>query len=141
MPPVGCASRRGPGWSLRSGSVAPPWTSTRTIEHGESSSAHWLSERRLRLALLIAFVESLLVLFSAHGWRYVIIAVILALAAYWFLGRRRPGVVYEITWIAAVSQLLAVLVPVLWVLVKTLALIVLIALAVFLLAALLLDRK
>ena len=60
---------------------------------------------------------------------------------YWFLGRRAPGVVYEITWVAAVSQLLAVLVPVLWVLVKTLALIVLIALAVFLLAALLLDRK
>jgi len=34
-----------------------------------------------------------------------------------------------------------VLVPVLWVLVKALALIVLIGLAVFLLAALLLDRK
>jgi hypothetical protein len=34
-----------------------------------------------------------------------------------------------------------VLVPVLWVLVKTLALIVLVGLAVFLLAALLLDRK
>jgi len=111
------------------------------IEHGESSSARWLRERRLRLALLIAFVESLLVLFSAHGWRYVIIAVILAVAAYWFVGRRRSGVVYEITWVAAVSQLLAVLVPVLWVLVKTLALIVLIGLAVFLLAALLLDRK
>jgi hypothetical protein len=111
------------------------------IEHRQSASALWLRERRMRLALLIAFVESLLVLFSAHGWRYVIIAVILALAAYWFLGRRRPGVVYEVTWIAAVSQLLAVLVPVLWVLVKTLALIVLIALAVFLLAALLLDRK
>ena len=111
------------------------------IEHGESSSARWLRERRLRLALLIAFVESLLVLFSAHGWRYVIIAVILAVAAYWFVGRRRSGVVYEITWVAAVSQLLAVLVPVLWVLVKTVALIVLIGLAVFLLAALLLDRK
>ena len=111
------------------------------VEHRQSSSALWLRERRLRLALLIAFVESLLVLFSAHGWRYVIIAAILALAAYWFLGRRWPGVVHEITWVAAVSQLLAVLVPVLWVLVKTLALIVLIALAVFLLAALLLDRK
>jgi hypothetical protein len=111
------------------------------VEHRQSSSALWLRERRLRLALLIAFVESLLVLFSAHGWRYVIIAVIVALAAYWFVGRRWRGVVYEITWVAAVSQLLAVLVPVLWVLVKTLALIVLIALAVFLLAALLLDRK
>ena len=113
----------------------------RTIEHRESSSTRWLRERRLRLALLIAFVESLLVLLSAHGWRYVIIAVILAVVAYWFVGRRRAGTVYEITWIAAVSQLLAVLVPVLWVLVQTLALIVLVGLAVFLLAALLLDRK
>jgi hypothetical protein len=114
---------------------------TRTIEHGESSSARWLRERRLRLALLIAFVESLLVLFSEHGWWYVVGAAFLAVLAYWFVGRRRSGVIYEITWVAAVSQLLAVLVPVLWVLVKTLALIVLIALAVFLLAALLLDRK
>ena len=113
----------------------------RVIEHRQGASALWLRERRLRIALLIAFVESLLVLFSAHGWRYVTIGVIVALAAYWFVGRRRPGVIYEITWVAAVSQLLAVLVPVLWVLVKTLALIVLIGLAVFLLAALLLDRK
>jgi hypothetical protein len=113
----------------------------RTIEHRESSSARWLRDRRLRIALLIAFVESLVVLFSEHGWRYVIIAAIVAVLAYWFVGRRKPGTIYEITWIAATSQLLAVLVPVLWVLVKTLALIVLIGLAVFLLAALLLDRK
>jgi hypothetical protein len=113
----------------------------RTIEHGESASARWLRERRLRVALLIAFVESLLVLFSDHGWRYVIITAVVALAAYWFLGRRWPGVIYEATWIAAVSQLLAVLVPVLWVLVKVVALVVLVGLAVFLLAALLLDRK
>jgi hypothetical protein len=113
----------------------------RTIEHGESSSAHWLRERRLRLALLIAFVESIVILFSDHGWWYVVGAAFLAVLAYWFIGRRRTGVVYEITWVAAVSQLLAVLVPVLWELFKIVALIVLIALAIFLLAALLLDRK
>src|SRR5262245_26434624 len=111
------------------------------IEHRESSSARWLRERRIRLALLIAFVESLVVLFSDHGWRYVILAVIVSLLAYWFVGRRMPGTVYEITWVAAVSQLLAVLVPVLWVVVQTLAIIVLVGLALFLLAALLLDRK
>jgi hypothetical protein len=111
------------------------------IEHRQSASGLWLRERRLRLALLIAFVESLLVLFSDHGWRYVLIAVVLAVAAHWFVGRHRTGVAYEITWIAAVSQLLAVLVPVLWELVKVVALVVLVGLAVFLLAALLLDRK
>jgi hypothetical protein len=113
----------------------------RTIEHGESSSARWLRERRLRLALLIAFVESIVILFSEHGWWYVVGAAFLAVLAYWFIGRRRSGVVYEITWVAAVSQLLAVLVPVLWEVFKVVALIVLVALAVFLLAALLLDRK
>jgi len=111
------------------------------IEHGQSTSAHWLRERRLRIALLVAFVESLLVLFSTHGWWYVVAAAVVALAAYWFLGRRMQGIAYEITWIAAVSQLLAVLVPVLWELVKVAAIVVLVALALFLLAALLFDRK
>ena len=113
----------------------------RAIEHRQSASAHWLRERRIRMALLIAFVESLLVLFSEHGWRYVLIAAVVAVLAYWFVGRRRSGVVYEVTWVAAASQLLAVLVPVLWVVVKTLAIIVLVGLALFLLAALLLDRR
>ena len=113
----------------------------RVVEHRQGASAHWLRDRRLRLALLIAFVESLLVLFSDHGWRFVIIAATVAIVAYWFVGRRRSGLIYEITWIAAASQLLAVLVPVLWVLVKTIAIIVLVGLAIFLLVALLIDRK
>jgi len=89
----------------------------------------------------VAFVESIVILFSEHGWWYVVGAAVLAVLAYWFIGRHRSGVIYEVTWVAAASQLLAVLVPVLWELVKIVALIVLVALAVFLLAALLLDRK
>jgi hypothetical protein len=113
----------------------------RVVEHRQSASAHWLRERRLRIALLIAFVESLLVLFSSHGWWFVVLAAAVAVAAHWFVGRRRPGLVHEITWVAAVSQLLAVMVPVLWVLVKTIAIIVLVGLAIFLLVALLVDRR
>jgi hypothetical protein len=112
-----------------------------TIEHRQSSSARWLRERRLRLALLIAFIESLLVLSSDHGWRYVVIAAIIALAVYWFLGRRRPGVVYELTWVAAFSQLLAAIVPFLWGLLWWLGAILLVVLGLLMLAALLLDRK
>jgi hypothetical protein len=111
------------------------------VEHRQSAPAHWLRERRLRLALLIAFVESLLVLFSDHGWWYVVAAAVVFVAAHWFVGRRKPGIIHEITWTAAVSQLLAVIVPVLWVLVKTIAIIVLLILAVFLLVALLVDRR
>jgi hypothetical protein len=113
----------------------------RVVEHGQSSSAYWLRERRLRVALLIAFVESLLVLFSDHGWRYVVVAAIVAVVVYWFVGRRRPGVVRELAWIAATSQLLAVVVPVLWDLVQWLATVVLVMLAIFLLVALLVDRR
>jgi hypothetical protein len=111
------------------------------VEHREGGATRWMRERRLRLALLIAFVESLLVLLSSHGWRYVLIATVAAVALHWFVGRRNPGLLHEITWTAAVSQLLAVLVPILWVLVKTIAIIVLVLLAVFLLAALLIDRR
>jgi hypothetical protein len=110
------------------------------IEHRESSSHRWLRERRLRIALLIAFIESLLVLFSDHGWWYVLGAAIVAVLLY-FVGRRTSsGLVHELTWILAVSQLISVLVPVLWLLVKTLAIIVLVLIGLFLLAILLLDR-
>ncbi len=110
------------------------------IEHRESAPARWLRERRLRIALLIAFVESLLVLFSDHGWWYVVGAAVVAVCLY-FLGRRTTSnFVHESTWILATSQLISVLVPVLWVAVKTLAIIVLVLIGLFFLAILLLDR-
>jgi hypothetical protein len=115
--------------------------SERVVEHRQSTSAHWLRERRLRIALLIAFVESVLVLFSDHGWWFVVLAAVVAVIAHWFVGRRLSGIVHEVTWVAAVSQLIAVMVPVLWVLVKTIAIIVLVGLALFLLVALLVDRR
>jgi hypothetical protein len=111
------------------------------VEHRGGAAARWLRERRLRLALLIAFVESVLVLLSSHGWWYVLAAAVVAVALHWFVGRRNPGLLHEITWTAAVSQLLAVIVPVLWEVVKLIAIIVLVILALFLLAALLIDRR
>ena len=113
----------------------------RMIEHRQSASALWLRERRLRLALLIAFIESLLVLTSNHGWRYVAIAALIAVLAFWFGGRRRPGVLYEITWVAAFSQVVAFLVPFFVGLLWWLGTILLIVLGLLMLAALLLDRK
>ncbi|HEX5469349.1 MAG TPA: hypothetical protein VFW80_09925 [Gaiellaceae bacterium] len=113
----------------------------RVIEHRESAAAQWMRDRRLRLALLIAFVESLVVLFSEHGWWYVVAAAVVACAAHWFVGRRKGGVLHEITWTAAVSQLLAMFVPILWEVVKILAIVVLLILGGFLLVTLLLDRK
>jgi hypothetical protein len=139
-PPAGCAGGRGSGSWPQSGSVAAVSVEP-VVEHRESAPARWLRERRLRIALLIALIESLLVLFSNHGWWYVVAAAAIAVGLYWFAHQKmQNALAREVTWILAVSQLVAVLVPVLWVLVRTLAIIALVLLALFFLAILLLDR-
>lgn len=110
------------------------------VEHRASASARWLHDRRFRIALLIAFIESLLVVTSSLGWFWVVGAAVLAGALY-LLGRRTASpTVHEVTWILAVSQTISVLVPVLWEVVKFLAVVVLVLLGLFFLAILLLDR-
>lgn len=112
----------------------------RPVEHRESAAGRWLRERRLRIALLIAFIESLAVVTSNLGWFWVLGAAVLAAALY-LLGRRTgSGIVHEVTWILAASQLISLVVPLLWEFVKFLAILVLVLLALFFLAILLLDR-
>jgi hypothetical protein len=110
------------------------------VEHRQSASARWLRERRFRIALLIAFIESLAVVTSSLGWFWVVGAAALAVALY-LLGRRTDSaIVREATWILAASQLISVIVPLLWEAVKFLAILVLVLFALFFLAILLLDR-
>jgi hypothetical protein len=110
------------------------------VEHRQSAGARWLRERRLRIALLIAFIESLLVIFSSLGWFWVVGAATVAVALY-LLGRRTgSATMQEATWILAASQLISLIVPLLWEVVKFLAILVLVLLALFFLAILLLDR-
>jgi hypothetical protein len=110
------------------------------VEHRQSASARWLRQRRFRIALLIAFIESLAVVTSSLGWFWVVGAAVIAVALY-LLGRRTDsGVVREVTWILAASQLISVIVPLLWEAVKFLAILVLVLFALFFLAILLLDR-
>jgi hypothetical protein len=110
------------------------------VEHRESAPAHWLRERRLRIALLIAFIESLLVVSSSLGWFWVVGAAIVASALYLLGGRTSSRVIHEVTWVLAASQLISVIVPLLWEVVKFLAILVLVLLALFFLAIVLLDR-
>jgi len=110
------------------------------VEHRQSAGERWLRERRLRIALLIAFIESLLVIFSSLGWFWVVGAAAVAVALY-LLGRRTgSATVRQVTWVLAASQLIALIVPLLWEVVKFLAILVLVLLALFFLAILLLDR-
>jgi hypothetical protein len=117
-------------------------TTTPAIEAHESSRGTWLRARRTRLALVIGLVESLVILVSDDGWFVVLALAALAVALYFFVGRAsRHHSVRELTWIAAASQLIAMLVPVLWVLVKGVAIAVLVVMALILLVLLLVDRN
>jgi apolipoprotein N-acyltransferase len=82
------------------------------IEAGTTRTGRWLRERRLRLALWVAVVEGLLVALTHDltRWTVLVIAVIV-LAFYMTAGRSmRWDVVRQLSWIAAASQALAILV-------------------------------
>jgi hypothetical protein len=108
----------------------------------ESTSGLWLHERRLRVALLIGLVESIAVVIGGLGWFWVLAVAAAAVAFYIFVGRDfRFHAVREASWIAAASQLIAVIVPVLWEVLRIVAILVLVVMAAILLVMLLADRR
>ena len=112
------------------------------IEAGQGGRGHWIRERRLRLALLIGLVESLLVVWGGLGWFWVLALAAVAVALHVFVGRAaRYHALRELAWILAASQLIAVIVPVLWVVAKFVAVVILVAMAAVLLLMLLMDRR
>lgn len=113
-----------------------------TIEHGDTRLGRRLRENRLKLALLIALVEGILVLVGEIDWWVVVVLAIAATALYVLRGRasRRDGV-RQATWIAAVSQVAVVLVPALALVVTALAVVALVLLALVALVVLLRDRR
>jgi hypothetical protein len=112
------------------------------VEHRESRFARRLRRRRLHVALAIAAVEGILVLAGVIPWWFVIALVIAAVAGYVWVGRdHRNPTLRAASWVAAVSQLVVVLVPVAVVLIGLLAIVLVALLAVGALATLLLDRR
>ena len=111
------------------------------IEHGETRLARRIRQNRVKVALAIAALEGILVLAGAIPWWLVVIVALASLGAYaaWGRDHENPDV-RVVTWTAAVSQLVVVLVPVLAGAVVVLAAIAVVACAVLALAALLLDR-
>jgi hypothetical protein len=85
------------------------------IEAGTTRMGRWLRGRRIRLALWVAVIEGVLVAITADltKWTILVIAVIL-LAFYVVAGRNlRWDVGRQLSWIAAASQALTILVVVL----------------------------
>jgi uncharacterized membrane protein len=112
------------------------------IEHGSSRRGGWLRERRLKLALGLAVAEGLLVAVDVIPALLAIIVAIASLALYFYWARgHSSGVLRETFWIVAVWQAIVLLVPVLAVIVGTLALVAVAVIAVIALVALFADRR
>jgi hypothetical protein len=96
----------------------------------------------MRIALWIAVVEGVLVLFDViPGWWAIGLAVLLV--AFWALVGRRlsSDSAREIAWIAAFSQLVVAVLPLLLAVLTMVAIIALVVIAAVALALLFLDRR
>lgn len=112
------------------------------IEHGESASERRLRLLRFRIALCIAIVEGIVVLAGGLHWWVTVLLAVVAVGAYLGYGRAHErSRVRSLTWIAAVSQLVVVVVPALVAIAVALAVVVLVLLAIAVLVVLLLDRR
>jgi hypothetical protein len=112
------------------------------IEHGSSRTGRWLRERRIRIALWIAVIEGVLIVFHQISVPIALIVAVAVVVLYFSAGNRlRSDVAGQIAWVAAVSQALVMLVPVLVIIVGTVALIIVGALAVVALVLLFSDRR
>ncbi len=111
------------------------------VEHHESPLSRRLRRRRARIAIGIAAVEAVLVLAGMVPWWVAVVAATASVTVYVWFGRRHPAPgVRAATWLAAVSQLIVVLVPVGVVVVGILALVGVVVLAAVALTVLVLDR-
>jgi hypothetical protein len=112
-----------------------------TVEHGETREVRFLRRRRLQIALVVAAIEGVLVLAGSIPWWAVLVAAAVALGAYTLARDTRSQAVHQLTWIAAVSQLVVVLVPVAAAALTALAIVTLVLVALLALWLLLRDRR
>jgi hypothetical protein len=112
------------------------------LEHGSTRSGRWLRRYRLRIAFWIAVAEAILLVAGVIDRWAVLFFALLVIVGYFVIGSRlRLGFARDVAWTAAVSQALVALVPILVILVGTLALIAVGILAVVALVVLFGDRR
>ena len=111
------------------------------IEHGSSRTGRWLRMHRLRFTLWLAAAEGLLyIVHVLHFWPLVALAIIFVAFFAW-ARNSRSDTLRQVTWVLAAAQLLTLLVPVAWAIVKTVAIVVVALLAVAALVFLFTERR
>jgi hypothetical protein len=115
---------------------------TPVLEHGSTRYGRWFRANRLKIALWVAFVEGLLVVFDVIDVvPALVVAGLVVIAYFWLSQRLRPGLARDALWTGAVSQALVAMVPVLVLVVGTLALIGVGILAAVVLIVLITGRR
>jgi hypothetical protein len=127
---------------MATGSSLEP-TQPGVIDHGTSKSGRWLRARRVRLVLWVAVVEGVVVWLAPGLGKWTIVAIAIpCLAIYIFWGREtQSDTGRQLSWIAAASQALAVVVVILAFLLDWLALLLAVIFAAVALLFLLSDRR
>jgi hypothetical protein len=113
------------------------------IEGGGTRIGRWLRGRRVRLALWVAVIEGLLVALTPDltKWTVLVIGAIL-LAFYMLAGRNMSwDVGRQLSWIAAASQALAILVVIFAFVFKLVAIVAVVIFALVALAYLFSDAR
>jgi hypothetical protein len=113
------------------------------IEAGSTRIGRWLRERRIRIALWTAVIEGLIAAFSHDFGRWTILVLaVIVLAFYIVAGRHlRWDAARELSWIAAASQVLAILVVIFAFILKLVAIVVIVGLALVALFYLFSDHR
>ena len=113
------------------------------IEAGSTRIGRWLRERRIKIALWAAVVEGLIAAFSHDIGRWTILALaVIVLAFYMVAGRQMKwDVARQLSWIAAASQVLAILVIIFAFILKLIAIVAIVAFALIALIYLLADHR
>ena len=94
------------------------------VEHRQGPTSRWLQERRISLAIGVAILEGVLIVAGELSKALALIVAIAVVVGYFMLSDRlKPGVGRQLAWIAAVSQAIVMLVPLLVIVIGTLTLI------------------
>jgi hypothetical protein len=113
------------------------------IEAGSTRTGRWLRARRIKIALWAAVVEGLIAAFSHDIGRWTILALAVIVLAFWMVAGRhmRWDVARELSWIAAASQVLAILVIIFAFVLKLVAIVAIVAFALIALVFLFSENR
>jgi len=108
----------------------------------EPGPGGWLHVHRIRAALWIAAAEGIIVAVSRDVTKWTVVALAIVATLLWFIGRNNDSnLLRQLLWIFAASQLLALLLVLLAVIVKWAVIIGLVVFAVLGLVFLFFDHR